>query len=105
MRGQRFPEDVEGAAYFVVCEALTNVLKHAAASETEIALATTGEVLSIDVSDDGTGFGVPGRGIGLTNSRDRVEALGGCLGIDSRPGAGTRLHAELPLARSSPAHV
>ena len=105
VRGQRFPEDVEGAAYFVVCEALTNVLKHAAASETEIALATTGEVLSIDVSDDGTGFGVPGRGIGLTNSRDRVEALGGCLGIDSRPGAGTRLHAELPLARSSPAHV
>jgi signal transduction histidine kinase len=62
-------------------------------------------VLSIDVSDDGGGFGVPGHGIGLTNSRDRVEALGGCLGIDSRPGAGTRLHAELPLARPSPAHV
>jgi signal transduction histidine kinase len=102
---QRFPEDVEGAAYFVVCEALTNVLKHAAASGTEIELAATGEVLSIDVSDDGAGFGVPGRGTGLTNTRDRVEALGGRLRIDSRPGAGTRLHAELPLARPSPAHV
>ena len=97
LRRQRFPEDVEGAAYFVVCEALTNVLKHADASGTEIELAATGEVLSIDVSDDGAGFGVPGRGTGLTNSRDRVEALGGRLGIDSRPGAGTRLHAELPL--------
>jgi signal transduction histidine kinase len=105
---QRFPEEVEGAAYFVVCEALTNVLKHAAASGTEIDLAATGEVLSIDVSDDGAGFGVPGHGTGtgtgLTNTRDRVEALGGRLRIDSRPGAGTRLHAELPL-RPAPAHA
>jgi signal transduction histidine kinase len=101
---QRFPEDVEGAAYFVVCEALTNVLKHAAASGTEIELAATGELLSIDVSDDGAGFGLPGRGTGLTNTRDRVEALGGRLRIDSRPGAGTRLHAELPLTRP-PARV
>jgi signal transduction histidine kinase len=101
---QRFPEDVEGAAYFVVCEALTNVLKHAAASGTEIELAATREVLSIDVNDDGDGFGVPGHGTGLTNTRDRVEALGGRLRIDSRPGAGTRLHAELPL-RPAPAHV
>jgi len=105
LRRQRFPEDVEGAAYFVVCEALTNVLKHADASGTEIELAATGEVLSIDVSDDGAGFGVPGRGTGLTNSRDRVEALGGRLGIDSRPGAGTRLHAGLPLVRPAPAHA
>ena len=105
LRRQRFPEDVEGAAYFVVCEALTNVLKHADASGTEIELAATGEVLSIDVSDDGAGFGVPGRGTGLTNSRDRVEALGGRLGIDSRPGAGTRLHAELPFTRPAPAHA
>ena len=105
LRRQRFPEDVEGAAYFVVCEALTNVLKHADATGTEIELAATGEVLSIDVSDDGAGFGVPGRGTGLTNSRDRVEALGGRLGIDSRPGAGTRLHAELPFARPAPAHA
>jgi signal transduction histidine kinase len=101
---QRFAEDVEGAAYFVVCEALTNVLKHADASGTEIELAATGEMLSIDVSDDGAGFGVPGRGTGLANTRDRVEALGGRLAIDSRPGAGTRLHAELPL-RPAPAHA
>jgi signal transduction histidine kinase len=105
LQRQRFPQDVEGAAYFVVCEALTNVLKHAAASGTEIELAATREVLSIDVSDDGAGFGVPGRGTGLTNTRDRVEALGGRLRIDSRPGAGTRLHAELPLSRPAPAHV
>jgi signal transduction histidine kinase len=105
LQRQRFPEDVEGAAYFVVCEALTNVLKHAAASGTEIDLAATGEVLSIDVRDDGAGFGLPGRGTGLTNTRDRVEALGGRLLIDSRPGAGTRLHAELPLTRPSAAHA
>ena len=61
-------------------------------------LAATGAALTIDVSDDGSGFGIPARGIGLTNSRDRVEALGGRLRIDSRPGAGTRLHAELPVA-------
>ena len=67
--------------------------------------AATGDVLSIDVSDDGAGFGVPGRGTGLTNTRDRVEALGGRLRIDSRPGAGTRLHVELPLTRPTPAHA
>jgi signal transduction histidine kinase len=102
LRLRRLPEDVEGAAYFVVCEALTNVLKHAVATETEVSLAATGSCLSIDVRDDGTGFSGSGRGTGLTNSRDRVEALGGRLGIDSRPGAGTRLHAELPLPLSLP---
>jgi signal transduction histidine kinase len=104
LRTRRLSEDVEGAAYFVICEALTNVLKHAAASEAEICLAATGTALTLDVSDDGGGFATPARGFGLTNSRDRVEALGGRLLIDSRLGAGTRLHAELPVAGPSADH-
>jgi signal transduction histidine kinase len=104
LRARRLSEDVEGAAYFVICEALTNVLKHAAASEAEICLAATGTALTLDVSDDGGGFASPAAGFGLTNSRDRVEALGGRLLIDSRPGAGTRLHAELPVAEPSGDH-
>jgi len=104
LRTRRLSEDVEGAAYFVICEALTNVLKHAAASEAEICLAATGTALTLDVSDDGGGFATPAPGFGLTNSRDRVEALGGRLLIDSRPGVGTRLHAELPVAGCTAEH-
>jgi signal transduction histidine kinase len=98
LRTQRLNEDVEGAAYYMVCEALTNVVKHAGACETEVALFVTGNCLQIEVSDDGAGFdAVNGHGTGLTNIRDRVEALGGRLRIDSRPRGGTRVRAQLPV--------
>ena len=76
MRAHRFDADVEGAAYFVICEALTNVAKHSAATGTEIAVWTLDDQLSVQVRDDGAGFTVNGgSGVGLTNLRDRVEAL------------------------------
>ncbi len=98
VRAARFGDDVEGAAYFVVCEALTNVAKHAGSAHTEIALTARDGELSVVVSDRGAGFVMNGRsGAGLTNLRDRVEALGGRLRIDTEPGRGTSVVARLPV--------
>ena len=99
LRSRRFSEDVEGAAYFVVCEALTNVAKHAGADEAEVALSADDGHLSVQIHDDGTGFEAvkSSSGVGLTNLRDRVEALGGRFDIRTRPGLGTSVIAELPL--------
>ena len=80
-------------------------LKHADASATEIELAATGEVLSIDVSDDGAGFGVPGRGTGLTNSRDRVEALGGRLASTAGRARAPGCTPSCPSPARAPAHA
>jgi signal transduction histidine kinase len=93
----RLPERVEVAAYYVVCEALTNAAKHAHASVVHVSAATTDQVLHLRVRDDGTGGADPVRGSGLIGLKDRVEALGGTITIDSPAGAGTCLHAELPL--------
>jgi signal transduction histidine kinase len=98
LRGQRLGDDIEGAAYYVVCEALTNVVKHSGAATTEVALASVNDLLCIEVKDDGTGFSsANGSGMGLANMRDRVEALGGRLRIDGRSMPGTRLSVELPV--------
>jgi signal transduction histidine kinase len=98
LRGQRLGDDIEGAAYYIVCEALTNVVKHSGAANTEVALASVDQVLSIEVKDDGIGFRtVNGSGVGLANMRDRVEALGGRLWIDGKAMPGTRLSVELPV--------
>lgn len=97
LRDRRLDTDVEAAAYFVVCEALTNVVKHAQAREAVVSLTTTDGRLWVLVSDDGLGLaGGAMNGHGLTNLRDRVEALGGRVRIDDRPGGGTRLSADLP---------
>ncbi|MDT7661867.1 MAG: hypothetical protein QOD04_1423, partial [Pseudonocardiales bacterium] len=97
----RLPEQVEIAAYYVVSEALTNVAKHAAASVVQIRVDTVerggSDVLRVEVRDDGRGGAtVPGGG-GLLGLKDRVEALGGRLVLDSPPGSGTILRLELPL--------
>ncbi len=98
LRVRRFDPDVEAAAYFVVCEALTNVVKHARAGAVEVELSATNGHLSLRVRDDGEGTPtVNGSGQGLTNLRDRVEALGGRLRVDSAPGEGTSVRAELPV--------
>jgi signal transduction histidine kinase len=93
----RLPERVEVAAYYVVSEALTNAAKHAHASVVQVSATTTGQVLHLHVRDDGTGGADPVRGSGLIGLKDRVEALGGTITIDSPAGAGTCLHAELPF--------
>jgi signal transduction histidine kinase len=102
LRAERFSEDVEGAAYFVACESLTNVAKHAGIDGARIRLSRPGGRLCLVVEDDGQGFEPNGaRSGGLANIRDRVEALHGRLTIESRLGAGTSIRAELPLAMSA----
>jgi signal transduction histidine kinase len=99
LRGERFSEDVEGTAYLVACESLTNVAKHASTDGARVRLSHSGSRLSMIVEDDGQGFEPNGaRTGGLVNIRDRVEALHGKLTIESRVGAGTSVRAELPLA-------
>ncbi|TWP48437.1 hypothetical protein FKR81_27995 [Lentzea tibetensis] len=99
LREQRLGTEVEGAAYFVVCEALTNVVKHSAAASARVSLAAVDGRLEVEVCDSGVGLGA-GNGQGLTNLRDRVEALGGRLSVSGEPGAGTRVHADLPTGAS-----
>jgi signal transduction histidine kinase len=97
----RLPAAVEAAAYFVCSEALANIAKYAQASHASVRLETGDGVLTVEVSDDGAGGADPAVGLGLRGLVDRVEALGGRLGIDSPPGHGTRLTAELPLAEAT----
>jgi signal transduction histidine kinase len=99
LRDERFSEEVEGTAYFVACESLTNVAKHAGAEGVQIKLSRFYNLLSLAVEDSGRGFVPNGaRSGGLANIRDRVEALHGRLTIESHVGAGTTVSAELPLA-------
>lgn len=93
----RFPEHVEMSAYYVVAEALTNAAKHANASAATVELEATEDVLRLSVSDDGVGGADFGRGTGLLGLKDRVEALGGRILLDSPRGGGTTLRVELPL--------
>jgi signal transduction histidine kinase len=99
---QRLPAGVEAAAYFVTSEALANVAKYANASEVTIAMALRDGCLHIDIDDDGVGGADSTGGSGLSGLQDRVQALDGRLRIDSPVGAGTRLHAELPVASRDP---
>jgi signal transduction histidine kinase len=100
LRAERFSEDVEGTAYFVACESLTNVAKHAGTDGARVRLSHLGSRLCLVVEDDGRGFEPNGtRSGGLANIRDRVEALHGRLVIESRLGAGTSVRAELPAGQ------
>jgi signal transduction histidine kinase len=97
LRERRFAADVEAAAYYVVCEALTNVVKHADASTAAVELSTADGRLTVLVRDDGSGAVADGGGHGLTNLRDRVEALGGRLRVEGSAGSGSAVAAELPV--------
>ena len=92
----RLPAGVEAAAYYLVAEALTNVAKYARASKASVRVARANGSVTVEVSDDGIGGADVGRGSGLRGLADRVEALDGHLDVDSPPGAGTRLRAEIP---------
>jgi signal transduction histidine kinase len=87
---------LEAAAYFVCAEALTNVAKYAGATTVAIEVRREPGRLTVAITDDGAGGADPAGGTGLRGLTDRVEALGGRLTVDSAPGAGTRLVAELP---------
>jgi signal transduction histidine kinase len=101
----RLSEPIEVGAYFVVSEALTNVAKHAQASSVAVEVEAGGGVLRIGVRDDGVGGADFGRGSGLVGLKDRVEALGGGIVVESARGAGTALHVELPLSDERDASV
>jgi len=90
------------AAYFVVAEALANIDKHASASRADVCVARDQDVVTITVDDDGVGGASFHADRGLVGLRDRVEALGGILVMDSRPGKGTHLRASLPAGDQDP---
>jgi signal transduction histidine kinase len=101
MKG-RLPERVEVAAYYVVAEALTNVAKHANASGVRVDVNTDDGLVRLDIRDDGVGGADPARGSGLVGLKDRIEATGGSLRVESRPGQGTSLLVELPIEVAQP---
>ena len=86
------------AAYYVVAEALTNAARHSRAAQVHVRAEVRGDVLIVEVADDGVGGAVPSSGSGLEGLGDRVDSLGGRLGISSPAGVGTRVVAELPWA-------
>jgi signal transduction histidine kinase len=92
----RLPAPVEAAAYFVVAEALTNVVKYAQASTARVRIERIDDELRVAVSDDGVGGARIGGGSGLRGLQDRVAAVGGELLLHSPRGRGTRLEARLP---------
>ena len=89
---------MEATAYFVACEALTNIVKHAGATHASIAARRDDGHLVIEVTDDGNGAVEENGGSGLRGLTDRVEARGGTLVVESVAGSGTRVRGEIPCA-------
>ena len=87
---------VESAAYFIVCEALTNVTRHSRATSAEVHIDRDPDRLRLRIRHDGVGGADPGGGTGLTGLSDRVSALGGTLHIDSPVGGPTQIEVQIP---------
>ncbi|MGH3331510.1 MAG: sensor histidine kinase [Nocardioidaceae bacterium] len=101
---RRYPIEVESAIYFCALEALQNALKHArGASQVSVVIRDDG-TLRLDVRDDGAGFDLTGSrpGAGLTNMRDRIQAVAGDFSIESHPGRGTNVRGTVPLTPTDP---
>jgi signal transduction histidine kinase len=94
---EELSEDVSAAAYFVAAEALTNVAKYASAGNVELIVEADGDVLRVEIIDDGVGGADAEAGSGLRGLADRVAALGGRLDVRSPVGSGTHVVARLPL--------
>ena len=92
------PHDVAAQVVAVAREALSNVARHAGASEAQITLSAAAD-LHLAISDNGRGMGTASRSSGLRNMRERAQLLGGSFEVISQPGAGTRLHWRVPLSR------
>src|SRR5262249_60297115 len=100
-RSARLPDSIELAAYFVVSEALTNVVKHASASKASVSLELAEHTLRVSVADDGIGGAGLAAGSGLAGLRDRLEALDATLVIQSPVGGGTTRTASIPCPAQS----
>jgi signal transduction histidine kinase len=96
VHGERLPPEIEASAYFVIAEALTNVVKHSLAERAGVKAWVEDSVLHLEIRDDGVGGARPD-GAGLVGLQDRVAALGGRLRVESPPEGGTRIAATLPL--------
>jgi PAS domain S-box-containing protein len=94
---ERLAENVEATVYYIVSEALTNVVRHARATCAEVTIRRHGDILRFEVIDDGRGGADPKLGSGILGLRDRAEAAGGTLFVISPPGKGTTVTAQLPL--------
>jgi signal transduction histidine kinase len=95
---ERLPENIEATAYYIVSEALTNVVKHAQATTARVDMTLADDMLKFEVTDDGRGGADPSGGSGILGLRDRAEAVGGTLFVISPPGKGTVVTAQLPLS-------
>ena len=93
----RLPDGIEATAYFVISEALTNVVKHADASGAQVKALLEPGMLQIEIRDDGIGGAQAGHASGLRGLEDRVAALDGQFLIESPEGGGTRVIARLPI--------
>jgi len=96
---RRPPPMIEAVAYFVVSEGLTNITKHAQASQADVFISQDGDRLHIIVTDDGVGGADPARGTGLAGLARRAESVDGTLEIASPPGGPTLLTVDLPCTR------
>jgi signal transduction histidine kinase len=96
----RLPAGTEITTYFVVAEALTNVVKHAGATQASVRLGISSGRVTIEVRDNGAGGADPGRGSGMMGLIDRVQTAEGELVLTSPPGAGTVLRASFPVVWS-----
>jgi len=96
--GDRMPESIEVAAYYLVSEARANAAKHSQASVVRVQVAARERVLRILIRDDGIGGADPARGSGLVGLSDRVEALGGTIDVSSPAGGGTTIRVRMPVA-------
>jgi signal transduction histidine kinase len=92
----RLPGPVEAALYYVASESVTNVVKYARATMVTVRLRCAGDVAEIEVVDDGVGGAEAAGGSGIRGLADRIEALDGRFGVESPPGEGTRVWAEIP---------
>jgi signal transduction histidine kinase len=97
---QRLPEPIQVAIYYTVSEALTNVAKYAHASAVDVHVAMQDTTVRLSIHDDGIGGAYIGGGSGLVGLKDRIEALGGKIDIDSPVGGGTSLLSGIPVGHA-----
>ena len=93
----RLPESVESASYYIISELVTNITKHAGVAAADLIIEAREDELFIGMRDDGVGGADSAKGTGLTGLRDRVEALGGTMEVDSPLGSGTSVRVRIPV--------